>query len=115
MESGQMNTDFNEVRGTVSKVNKATTGAHSVIDKVSQAAHPALDRFASGAHRAVDKVAGATTQTAQTLGERSRQFKGFQAQAMEQSRAFIRANPMAAVSMALAAGYVLARLLGRAR
>jgi ElaB/YqjD/DUF883 family membrane-anchored ribosome-binding protein len=112
---GNMTTGFNNGGSPVAKtVDKASTGAHSVINKVSEAAHPALDRFASGVHRAVDKVAGATTQTAQTLSEKSVQFRKVQIQATEQCRVYVRANPLAAVGIALAAGYLLSRLL-RAR
>ena len=110
--SGKMTAGLSNGSSSVARtVDKASTGAHSVINKVSEAAHPALDRFASGAHRAVDKMAGATTQTAQTISEKSVQLREVQMRATEQCRVYVRANPMVAVGIALAAGYLLSRLL----
>ena len=92
-------------------VDQASTGAHDVIDKVSGAARPAVDRFASGAHQAVDKIASAASQAAETLGVKGEQLKKIQAQAMEQCRGYVRDNPAMSLAIAVAAGYLLSRLL----
>ena len=92
-------------------VDQASTGAHDVIDKVSNAARPAVDRFASGAHQAVDKIASAASQAAETLGVKGEQLKNAQAKAMEQCRGYVRDNPVASLGIAIAAGFLLSRLL----
>ena len=92
-------------------VDKASSGAHDAIDKVSHAARPMVDRIASGAHQAVDKIASAAGQAAETLGVKGGQLKNAQAQAMKQARIYVRDNPLAALGIAVAAGYVLSRLL----
>jgi ElaB protein len=92
-------------------VDRAGTGAHDVIDKVSDAAHPVVDRIATGAHRAVDKIAGGAGQAAETLGIKGKQLKDVQVRAMEQCRGYIREHPVASVGIAVAAGFLLSRLV----
>lgn len=92
-------------------VAHASTGAHDAIDKVSGAARPMVDRIASGAHQAVDKIAGAAGQAAETLGVRGEQLKNAQVRAVEQCRGYVRDKPVTALGIAIAAGFLLSRLL----
>lgn len=92
-------------------VDQASAGAHDAIDRASDAARPVVDRIASGAHQAVDKMADVASQAAETLGVKGEQLKDVQARAMEQCRAYIRDNPVTALGIAIAAGYLLSRLL----
>jgi ElaB/YqjD/DUF883 family membrane-anchored ribosome-binding protein len=98
-------------RTLVRTVDQASTGAHDVINKVSDAARPAVDRIASGAHQAVDKVASAAGQAAETLGVKGEQLKNAQVQAMEQARSYVRDHPVTSLGIAVAAGFLLSRLL----
>lgn len=98
-------------RNLARTVDHAGTGAHNVIDKVSDAARPMVDRMASRAHQAVDKVASAAGQAAETLGVKGEQLKNAQIQAMQQCRGYVRANPVTALGIAVAAGFLLSRLL----
>jgi len=91
-------------------VEHVSTGAHDVIEKVADAAHPVVGRIASGAHRAVDSIAGAAGQAAETLGVKGEQIKNAQARAMEQCRAYVRDNPVTALGIAVAAGFLLSRM-----
>ena len=101
----------NESRTLTRTVDQASTGAHDMIDKVSDAARPVVDRIASGAHRAVDKIAGAAGQAAETLSVKGRQLKNAQVRGMEQCRGYVRENPVTALGIAVAAGFLLSRLL----
>jgi ElaB/YqjD/DUF883 family membrane-anchored ribosome-binding protein len=92
-------------------VDQASAGAHDAINKVSDAARPVVDRIASGAHQAVDKIAAAAGQAAETLGVKGEQLKNAQAQALEQCRGYVRDHPLQSLGIALAAGYLLSRLL----
>ena len=92
-------------------VDKASAGAHDAIDRVSDAARPMVDRLASGAHQAVDKLASAAGQAAETLGVKGEQLKNAQAQALEQARLYVREHPVASLGIAVAAGFVLSRVL----
>jgi len=98
-------------RSLARTVDQASTGAHDVIDKVSDAARPAVERIASGAHQAVDKIAGAAGQAAETLGVTGEQLKNAQVHAMEQCRGYVRDNPLMALGIAIAAGFLLSRVL----
>ena len=91
--------------------DQVRTGAHDAIDKVSDAARPMVDRMASGAHQAVDKLASVAAQAAETLGVKGDQLKNVQAQAMEQCRGYVRAHPVTSLGIAVAAGFLLSRLL----
>lgn len=98
-------------RNMTRTVEQASTGAHDAINKVSDAARPAVDRFASGAHHAVDRIASAAGQAAETLGVKGEQLKKFQAQAIDQCRGYVRENPVASLGIAIAAGFLLSKLL----
>lgn len=91
-------------------VDRASMGAHDVIDRVSDAARPAVDRVASSAHQTVSKIAGAAGQAAETLGAKGEQIKNVPVRAVEQCRGYVRDNPVAALSIAVAAGFLLSRL-----
>ncbi|MEO8164719.1 MAG: hypothetical protein ABI619_04915, partial [Betaproteobacteria bacterium] len=92
-------------------VDQASSGAHDVIDEVSRAARPAVDRVATSAHRAVDKLASVAGQAVDTLGVKGEQLKKFQGEAIDQVRGYVRDNPVASIGIALAAGYLLSKLL----
>jgi ElaB/YqjD/DUF883 family membrane-anchored ribosome-binding protein len=98
-------------RSLVGTFDQASTGAHQVIDKVSDAARPVVDRIASRAHQAVDKIASAAGQAAGTLGVKGEQLKDVHLRAMEQCRGYVRDNPVTSLGIAIAAGYLLSRLL----
>jgi ElaB/YqjD/DUF883 family membrane-anchored ribosome-binding protein len=94
-----------------SAVEKASTGAHNAIDKVSEAAHPAMDRLSSGAHHTVDKAASAATQTAAAINVKRDQLRYARARTMDETRAYVRANPMTAVGSAVGVGYLISQML----
>jgi ElaB/YqjD/DUF883 family membrane-anchored ribosome-binding protein len=98
--------------GTVARtVDQATTTAHRAIDRASEAARPAVDKVASTAHQAVDRMAGAATSAAETLDLRTEQFRDAQERIVEDAREYVRDNPMLSVGLAVAAGFLLSRLL----
>ena len=102
-----------EAGGAVARtVDHATASAHHAIDKASDAARPAVDRVASGAHQTVEKIAGAATQAAETLDLKSEQLMDAQARLTETCRSYVRDNPVASLGIAVAAGFLLSRLLG---
>jgi len=92
-------------------IDRAGVSAHGVIDKTAGAARPAVDRLTSGAHHAVDKIAGAASHAIETLGVKGEQLTDAQARLTEAARDYVRENPLAAVGIAVATGFVLSRLL----
>ena len=92
-------------------INEASVEAHQTIDRVSEAARPAVDSVTTGAHQVVDKVAGAAANATETVIAKSEEWKQAQARITENLRDHVSANPLASVGMAVAAGFLLSRLI----
>ncbi|EGW20491.1 hypothetical protein [Methylobacter tundripaludum] len=69
------------------------------------------DKVSHSAHEAYDKIADATSQAAETLGEKGEQLKKTEQQLMKNCSGFISDNPITSVSIAVAAGFLLSRLV----
>lgn len=70
-----------------------------------------IDKAASSAHEAVDKIANVTNQAAEALGQRGEQLKNAEQQLIEDCRLYINENPITSMGIAVAAGFLLNRLL----
>jgi ElaB/YqjD/DUF883 family membrane-anchored ribosome-binding protein len=70
-----------------------------------------IDKAADSAHEAVDKIASATNQAAEALGEKGEQLKNAEQQLMEDCRGYVRDNPITSLGIAVAAGFLLSRVL----
>lgn len=93
------------------KANETAGTAHESIDKAASSARPAVDRFAESAHQAVDKMVGTANQYAQKFSERKGSLKGSQDQMIDDARAYIRQKPGTAIGIAVAAGFILSRIM----
>ena len=71
------------------------------------------DKVSNSAHAAYDKIADATSQAAETLGEKGEQLKKAEQKLIEDCRVYVRDNPITSVGIAVAAGFLLSRLLSR--
>ena len=69
------------------------------------------DKVSHSAHEAYDKIADATSQAAEALGEKGEQLKNAEQQLMEDCRVYVRDNPITSVGIAVAAGFLLSRVL----
>ena len=89
-----------------------TTGAvGSAASNASEKAHAGIDRLTQSAHHAVDRVATAATSAADRVQNVGDTKYGHMAQEWtEQGCAYVREHPMAAIGIAVAAGYLLSRL-----
>lgn len=92
-------------------VDRTASAAHGTVDKVAAAATPAIDRLAAGAHQVVDKVAGAAGSAAEMAATKGGQLRAQQEQLFESCRGYVRDNPLTALGIAVAAGFVLSRVL----
>ena len=70
-----------------------------------------VDKASHTAHEAVDKIASATNQTAEALGDKGKQVQNAEKQVVENCRAYVRDNPITSLGIAVAAGFLLSRLL----
>jgi ElaB/YqjD/DUF883 family membrane-anchored ribosome-binding protein len=96
-------------------VDDASMQAHGTIDQASENVRPAVDRLASSAHRTVDKLSDKAHQARTMLTDKYGQIRGTQEKWTDDARLRVRENPMAAIGIALAAGFLLRRLLFRSR
>lgn len=92
--------------GNSENIDVAATGESKM-----GAARPSVERIASSAHQAVDRLASSATRAAQTLGVKSDQVKDTQQRMTEELRVYVRDNPMTAVGLSIAAGFLLSRLI----
>ena len=87
-------------------------GVHETIDKVADAARPVVDRVAASAHGAVDSVADAATHAAESLSAKGEQLKDAQARVTDGLLEYMRAKPLTSLGIAVAAGFLLSKVLG---
>ena len=92
-------------------MDRLAASAQSGIHSAAEAAHPAIDRVASSAHRAVnsaDEVASHATDAMARAGNKAG-VKGEELYAA--GAGYLREHPMVTIGVAVAAGYLLSRLL----
>ena len=71
------------------------------------------DKAANSAHEALARSANATNQATETLGEKGEQLKKAEQKLMKNCCGYISDNPITSVSIAVAVGFLLSRLLNR--
>ena len=78
---------------------------------MSEKAHAGIDRVTQSAHQAVDRAISAASSAAERIHHVGDSRYAHMAQEWkEQTCAYVRAHPMTAVGIAVAAGYLLSRL-----
>jgi ElaB/YqjD/DUF883 family membrane-anchored ribosome-binding protein len=70
-----------------------------------------IERASSTAHEAVDRVAQTASQYAERFGEQAEALMEMKDNWVEGARDYVREHPIAALGMAVAAGYVLSMLM----
>ena len=69
------------------------------------------DKAANSANEAIDKAASAINQATEALGKKGEQLKNAEQQIMEDCRVYVRDNPITSLGIAVAAGFLLSRML----
>lgn len=103
---------------TDSMLNKASSSAHSAVDSMAGAADqaarkakPTIDHVAAMAHQAVDKAKDAAAPAADWLAEQGESLSATQKKLLADTAGYVSTNPLKAVAIALAAGFVISRLV----
>jgi ElaB/YqjD/DUF883 family membrane-anchored ribosome-binding protein len=94
---------------SVSGTGAGSTGSTS--SNVSQNAGATVDKIASSAHQAVDRIASAASSAAEQFGVKGDQMLEHRDRMVESTREYVRNNPIAAIGIALAAGFILSKIL----
>jgi ElaB/YqjD/DUF883 family membrane-anchored ribosome-binding protein len=104
--------------GTDGNLNKLASSAHQAVDsvagKVDEAARkaaPAVDRIAKAAHQAVDSAAGVAAPAADWIVEQGEHLNEAQKKMVDDLCKYVSANPMKSVGIAVAAGFLLSRMI----
>ena len=79
----------------------------------SAAQKQSIDRLSQSAHQTVDRAAQAASSAAERISEKAEELYAMQENWVEAGREYVREHPVAAIGMALAAGYVLSMLMRR--
>jgi ElaB/YqjD/DUF883 family membrane-anchored ribosome-binding protein len=72
-----------------------------------------VDRLSQSAHQAVDRAASAAAAYAERFGDKGEELMQMPQDWLETARDYVRENPMQAVGIAVAAGYLLSILMRR--
>jgi ElaB/YqjD/DUF883 family membrane-anchored ribosome-binding protein len=88
-----------------------TSAARSSAEALGDKAHGGIDRLTSTAHDAVERATSAAATAADTLGVKGRELLDARDEWMDATRVYVREHPLAALGVALAAGYLLSRIL----
>ena len=70
-----------------------------------------IDRASSTAHDAIDRSTQTASQYAERFGEKADEWLEMKDTWVEGTREYVRENPIAALGIAVAAGYVLSMLM----
>ncbi|MCC5887485.1 MAG: hypothetical protein JJT88_13715 [Gammaproteobacteria bacterium] len=83
------------------------------MDHAKDAARPTVDHIVKGAHSAVDAVGNMAAHTAEALDLKGEQFSETKAEFISATQKYLRENPVASIGIAVAAGFLLSRILSR--
>lgn len=108
-----MGKDMGSNLGGGTGFNKSAADMHQTVDKAADATQPMADRLASSAHEGVDKVSSALTGVSARMDEKTKQLGEAYNKFAETGRGYVRSSPATSVLVAVGAGFVLSKLLGR--
>lgn len=101
-----------------SVLNKTTSGVHGVVNSIAEAADtaarkakPAIDQVAAMAHQAVDKAAASAAPAVDWIGEQGESLNATQKKLVSDTSAYIAANPLMSVGVAVLAGFFISRMI----
>jgi len=96
------------------RTTNTSAGGNGHAEKARRAettAHDTVDRAARGAHQTVDRLAEKAANAAAQMGEKGEYFNEQKDRVMSQTRTYVQTHPVAAIGIAVAAGFLLSRLL----
>lgn len=83
----------------------------TIPDSREESKSETITRIASSAHQAVDRVAQGADSALQSLRGNSQAWKETGDQSLERVQEYVREKPLMALGMAVAAGFLLSRLV----
>ena len=111
--SGQGSSLSSGASGGAMSMPHSAQDLHQSIDRAAHAAQPVVDRIASSAHAAVDKLATSFQGVGGTIDDKSKQLSQAYGHFLDSGREYVRSRPASSILMAAAAGWILAKMMGR--
>jgi ElaB/YqjD/DUF883 family membrane-anchored ribosome-binding protein len=93
-----------------SSVPSSMTGP--MVERVARGAHQAVDRVAGTASGAVERMRSGLSSAGSTMSEQMDALSSTRTQWLDNCRQSVREHPLAAIGIGLAAGWLVARLMG---
>ncbi len=116
--SGNVPNTFGNSSNNDGVLTKTTAGAHAAVNSMADAADgaarkakPAIDQVAAMAHQVVDKAAASAAPAADWLGEQGETLNATQKKLVTDTSAYIAANPLMSVGVAVLAGFLISRMI----
>lgn len=81
------------------------------MEATSTAQKHNIDRLSQSAHQSVDRAAEAAAAAADRFSEKADELYAMQQDWIESGREYVREHPVAAIGLAVAAGYLLSMLM----
>lgn len=97
--------------GNAEKARRAEAAAHEKLNRTESTVHDTVDRAARGAHDTVDRLAEKASRAAAQMSERGGQLSEQKDRWMAETRTYVQTHPVASIGIAVAAGFLLSRLL----
>jgi ElaB/YqjD/DUF883 family membrane-anchored ribosome-binding protein len=94
-----------------SGTTNANVAAGSRTAAVSENAAATVDKIASSAHQAVDRIASAASSAASQFGVKGEEVLQAKDRMLDTAREYVREKPFAALGIALAAGFIISRIM----
>lgn len=91
----------------------AGAAATRFAENIAEKAGTSLGELQHTAQQTMDRVTEAASQAAQRLSAHSDELWAMQDRAMESTRNYVRAHPIAAIGIAIAIGLILSKLTSR--
>lgn len=98
-------------------LTRTTAGVHAAVNSVAGAADsaaskakPAINQVAAMAHQAVDRAAASAAPAIDWIGEQGESLNATQKKLVTDTSAYIAANPLMSVGVAVLAGFLISRM-----
>ncbi len=98
---------------TLPPASRAAPRIREAATAMGERAHVGIDRLSTGAHHTVDRAASAAAGVAEQLDTKREALSAASDEWVQATRGYVREHPVAALGIALAAGYLFSRLLAR--
>ena len=85
--------------------------AAGAADSAARKATPAIEQVAAMAHQAVDRAAASAAPAIDWIGEQGESLNATQKKLVSDTSAYIAANPLMSVSVAVFAGFLISRMI----